>query len=441
MTPSIDANSASPNVEARSGANLEAVSAAKTAARTELSALRPSLVELADSLAQNPELGFEEHRSAQMVRALLEDFGFVGSAIDGLPTAFRMEAGTGPLTIAMLCEYDALPELGHACGHNLIAAIGVGAGVALRRALDASDTPLTSEDTTPQESRQATSGTASGTLGDARVVVIGTPAEEGGGGKIHLLDAGIFDDVDLALMAHPAGMDLLTMPSLAVAILEIDTFGRAAHAAAQPQAGINALDALIGGFQAVAMLRQHVPDGVRLHGIITNGGTAANVVPDHCSARFMVRTPHMTELAGLVEKVENCFRCAARAVGANAEIRIDGKPYAEIRRWGQLETWYRSNMRELGRQLTPIADVAGVMVGSTDMGNVTQVIPGLHPMIGIGNPSLNIHTAAFAEQTQTEAAYDAIIDAASALAMTAIDFLADPGAAGHQTTTSSSGKE
>lgn len=375
----------------------------KAVIRSELASMGPMLSSLADDLAEHPELGFDEHRSADAVRQILETLGFSGDPIETLPTAFRMDAGSGVHTIAFLCEYDALPEIGHACGHNLIAAIGVGAGAALQRGLMQSSL-------------------------NARVSVIGTPAEEGGGGKIRLLELGTFDDVDLALMAHPAGMDLITMPSLAVAILEIETFGRAAHAAAQPQAGINALDALIGGFQAVSMLRQHVADGVRMHGIITNGGSAANVVPDYCTARFMVRTPLMADLPELVDRVRNCFTRAAEAVGATAAIRIDGEPYAEIRRWDRLETWYASNWASLGRQLTPLSEIAGVMVGSTDMGNVSQVIPSLHPMVGIGDPSLNIHTAAFAAQARTASAHQAITDAAAALAMTAVDYLCDPSA-------------
>jgi len=355
------------------------------------------LAELAARIHAAPELKFEEHRASAWLADFLEARGFaVERGAYGLPTAFAARIGSGEPRVAVLCEYDALPGVGHACGHNLIAAAGAGAGAALARVV----------------------GRSGGT-----VVVLGTPGEEGGGGKVMMARAGAFEGVDAAMMVHPAGDDLTSMRTLAVTEIEVVFHGRAAHASAAPQEGINALDALVLAYQAIAQLRQHIRSSERVHGIITDGGQAPNVVPERAAGLFYVRAATLAALAPLRERVLACFEAGARAAGASFEVRTIGEDYADMRDNPPLVEAWAENMSQLGRS---VRHAPGRVTGSTDMGNVSHLVPSIHPMIAVAPPQVPLHSAEFAAWTNSAAAQRAILDGARALAMTALDVLTRP---------------
>jgi amidohydrolase len=300
--------------------------------------------------------------------------------------------------VAILCEYDALPGLGHGCGHNLIAAAGAGAGGAL-----------------------------ASVIGDVEgsVVVLGTPAEEGGGGKILMAREGAFDEVDAAMMIHPAGMDLVSMHVLAISALEVEYRGRPAHAAAAPHRGINALDGLVIAYTAIAQLRQHIRADERIHGIITDGGQAPNIVPERAAGVFFVRAATEKRLERLKQRVEACFQAGAAASGAEVIVRKVGEDYADLITNEPLAAAYGANLARLGR--TALADVPAVVTGSTDMGNVSKLVPTVHPMIAVSPPSIALHSHDFAEWAGSSSGHRAIVDGAKVLAMTALDVLQDGG--------------
>jgi amidohydrolase len=301
--------------------------------------------------------------------------------------------------VALCAEYDALPEIGHACGHNLIAAMAVGAAAALRRVTD--DVGLA-------------------------IRVVGTPAEERGGGKIVLLERGAFDGVHAALMVHPAPVDAVEPMMLAWGGLDVRYHGRAAHASAFPERGINAADALTVAQTAIGLLRQHLRPTDRVHGIVTHGGEAANVVPAFTSAEYAVRARTLADLAHVQGRVTRCFEAGALATGARLELIPDERPYAEVVHDHDLAACYRRNAEALGRRFPGVGDRADRFAGSTDMGNVSQVVPSIHPTIGIDSlPAVN-HQPEFAARCVSAAAERALLDGAVALAWTAIDCAADP---------------
>jgi amidohydrolase len=369
----------------------------KLAAQERFESAREELIELSHRIHAHPELGFEEEKSSLWLCEALTDAGFeVQQGICELPTAFRARAGSGPLHVGICAEYDSLPGIGHACGHNIIAAAAVGAALAAAKVAD--EIGLT-------------------------VSVIGTPAEEVGnaGGKILLLERGAFDGLDAAMMVHPAPYDMLCAKMIAASMFEVHCTGKESHASAFPELGINAADALTVAQTAIGLLRQHIRASDRIHGIVTHGGDAPNVVPAHTSARYIVRSETLEQLSELREKVYRCFEAGALATGAKLEIRGGDKPYAEVRHDETMAELYRRNAQALGRSFPDLGEAGRRATGSTDMGNVSLAIPSIHPMIGIGSlPAVN-HQPEFTAHCVTAAADQAVVDGALAMAWTCID--------------------
>ena len=365
----------------------------KEIVRERVEGAHQALIGLSHWIHANPELQFAETLASGWVAEWLEKTGFrVQRGIGGLDTAVAGHFGPGPLHVALLAEYDALPELGHACGHNVIAATAVGAGVALAGVAEQ--------------------------LG-LRVTVMGTPAEEGGAGKVRMLEAGAFDGVHLALMNHPGPSDLLLPEILAAQTLEVAYTGRTAHAAAFPELGINAADALVIAQVAIGLLRQSLRPTERVHGIVTVGGEAANVIPAATSGQFMIRAATLDELRELRRRVRACFEAGAMATGA--ELTIDEHiGYADMRHDEELAELYRRNAEALGRSFDGPGRIEFRRF-SSDIGNVSHAVPAIHPIIGIDSaPAVN-HQPEFAAAAVTEAADRAILDGAIALAWTAVD--------------------
>ena len=375
--------------------NLDALKARAAAA---VERERAALLDLSARIHAHPELCYDEYRAAGWLADYLESRGFaVERRAYGLPTAFAARLGSGRPQVAVLCEYDALPGIGHACGHNIIAAAGAGAGVALAAVI------------------AETGGS---------VVVLGTPAEEGGGGKVRMGREGAFGDVDAAMMVHPAGLELAAMDVLAVSALEVEYRGRAAHASAAPHQGINALDGLVTAYQAIAQLRQHIRHTERLHGIITDGGQAPNIVPERAAGLFFVRAASEHRLAALKRRVEGCFHAGAVASGAEYQVRPVGDDYSEMWSNEPLVAAYRANLEPFGRTLDEAPGAA--VSGSTDMGNVSKLVPSIHPMISIAPPHVALHTHEFAQYAASPEGDRAVVDGATVLAMTGIDVLCTP---------------
>ncbi len=364
----------------------------------EVDSHREELCQISLQIHANPEMGFHEVKAAGWLTAFLEKNGFsVERGIYDLETAFRATYGHGGPVIAFLAEYDALPDLGHGCGHNLIATASVGAGVAARRAVDR--------------------------LG-GRVMVIGTPAEELYGGKVTMAQRGAFDGLDAAMMVHPGTHDAALTEALACQGLYIEFFGKAAHAAGRPEDGINALEAMILSYNAINSLRQHIRSKARIHGIITDGGQAANVVPAHSAASFLVRAADEPYLEVLKKKVIDCFKGAAIATGARLEYKWDELCYAPMLNNPTLAKVFVKNMRQLGRK-TKLED-PDKSFGSTDFGNVSQLVPGIHGSVAIARPGVVTHSPQFAVAAASEKGLQAMTDAARGMAMTAADLLSDP---------------
>ena len=370
----------------------------KDDARNRVESARDVLVELSHRIHGDPELGYEEEHASAWVADALEAGGMaVERGVAGLPTAFTARAGSGPLHVAICAEYDALPEIGHACGHNVIAAAAVGAGLALAPVAD--DAGLT-------------------------VTVVGTPAEEGGGGKIVLLEHGVFDDVHAAMMVHPAPFEMLEFPVIAATSFDIRYTGKEAHSSAFPELGINAADAFVVAQTAIGLLREHIRGTDRIHGIVTKGGDAPNVVPAETTGQWMARSTTLRELEDLIPKVLRCFEAGALATGAALDV-TRYPPYAEMRHDGGLLEAYRVNAEALGRTFPDLGEAGKRASASTDMGNVSLRIPSIHPMLGVdGNGAVN-HQAEFAAACATESADRAAIEGAVAMAWTAIDAAAD----------------
>jgi len=373
------------------------IKALKDSVIKEVEAHRRQLRDLSLKIHANPELGFKEVKASALLTQYLEENGFaIERGICELPTAFQGRYGKGKPAIAILAEYDALPQLGHACGHNLIAGCAVGAAVASKSAIDKCG---------------------------GSVLVIGTPAEEFYGGKVVMAERGAFDKIDMAMMVHPGAHDTATTQALACITLEVEFFGKAAHAATRHEAGINALEAMLLSFAAINALRQHVVDKARIHGIITDGGEAPNVVPAHSAGSFLVRAEDNAYLDELKEKVLNCFVGAAAATGARLEYQWGKVLYAPLRNNLTLAELFRQNMKSLGHEM-PLSGAS--RVGSTDMGNVSQLVPGIHPTIAVAPETVAIHSPEFAEVAASEAGIKGMLDAAKALAMTVVDLTASP---------------
>ena len=353
------------------------------------------LVALSHKIHDNPETGFHELKAAKWLSAYLEISGFeIERGICDLPTAFRATYGSGSPAIALMAEYDALPEIGHACGHNIICTTAIGAAVAAKPAIDQFG---------------------------GRVVVLGTPAEELFGGKAIMAERGAFKDIDIAMLVHPSSHDLSSARALACITLEVEFFGKAAHAAARPEEGINALEALILSFNGINSLRQHINERARIHGIITKGGDAPNVVPDHTSGTFLVRAVDEAYLEELKGKVLSCFQAAALATGARLKYTWK-EYYAPLRANTALAEIMATNMRSIGRDPQPIPDRAS---GSSDVGNVSMLVPTIHPEVAIAPPKTSLHSVEFRTAAVSAGGDRGLIDGAKALALTAVDLLAD----------------
>lgn len=374
---------------------------AKTAARERFDEVREGLIGLSHRIHGHPELGFEEEKSAAWVEESLDAAGFaVERGVCDLPTAFIARAGSGPLHVAICAEYDALPGIGHACGHNIIAAMAVGAGIAAAKVAD--EVGLT-------------------------VSVIGTPAEEVGnaGGKILLLERGAFKGVHAAMMVHPAPFDMLAAKIIAASMFEVHYTGKESHASAFPELGVNAADALTIAQTAVGLMRQHIRSTDRIHGIVTKGGDAPNVVPAHTSAKYIIRSESLEQLDELRPRVHRCFEAGAVATGTKVSITGGDKPYAEMHHDATLATFYCRNSEALGRGFPNLGEWETRPTGSTDMGNISRAVPSIHPMIGIDSlPAVN-HQPEFAAHCVTPAADKALVDGALAMAWTAIDLALD----------------
>lgn len=369
----------------------------KTGAQEKLHSLRPRLVSLSHRIHANPELGFEEEKACTWLSDELDRAGFdVNRGICGLPTAFLARSGSGPLHIAICAEYDSLPEIGHACGHNMIAAMAVGAGIAAAQV--ANDVGLT-------------------------VSVIGTPAEEVGNasGKVLLLERGAFSGMHAAMMVHPAPVEILEAHLIAASMFDVHYTGKEAHASAFPEMGINAADALTIAQTSIGLLRQHLRQTDRVHGIVTHGGDAPNVVPAHTSARYLVRGENLAELEEVRAKVHRCFEAGAVATGCKVEIRGGDKPYADVRYDHEMSLLYKRNAEAIGRTFPDLGPAMSRLAASTDMGNVSYAIPSIHPMIGIQSLPAANHQPEFTAHCATEEADRAVMDGALAMAWTAID--------------------
>jgi amidohydrolase len=364
----------------------------------EIEARRDELIRIADTIHAHPEVAFEEFESAALLSSTLEENGFqLDRGVADLETAFVATLhgmDEGP-TVALLAEYDALPGLGHACGHNLIGTAAMGAGLAMRTVL-------------PELA--------------GSIQVIGTPAEEGGGGKAIMVEAGVFDAVDAAMMVHPSSKNLTRRTSLTSYKIQIEFFGKPAHAAAKPDEGINALEAMILTYNSINALRQHLRDDARIHGIITHGGDAPNIVPDYAAAKFYVRAADTPYTVEVIEKVRACAEGAALATGARLEFGRYAPHYDNRLPNPKLYDLAEANMAALGIDLSAPDE----RMGSSDMGNVSQVVPSIHPYIAIGPEEMGGHTVEFCEAAASPAGHEGMIKAAKVLAMTAVDLLAEP---------------
>lgn len=373
---------------------------AKSAARERLDSDRDELIKLSRRIHAHPEVGFEEEKASTWLCESLNEAGFaVEKGICDLPTAFRARAGSGPLHIGICAEYDCLPGIGHACGHNIIAASAVGAALGAAKVAD--ELGLT-------------------------VTVIGTPAEEVGnaGGKILLLERGAFEGLHAAMMVHPAPFDMLRAKIIAASMFEVHCTGKESHASAFPELGVNAADALTIAQTALGLLRQHIRSTDRIHGIVTNGGAAPNVVPAHTSARYIVRSETLDQLEELRPRVYRCFEAGALATGAEVSFTGGDKPYAEMLHDEDMTALYRRNSEALGRPFPNLGEWETRPTGSTDMGNVSRAIPSIHPMIGINSlPAVN-HQPEFTAHCITPDADKALVDGAMAMAWTCIDLAA-----------------
>jgi len=360
---------------------------------------REELVRIADTLHAHPEVAFEEVESAALLSGVLEENGFsLEHKVAGLDTSFVATMGdSSHPRVAFLAEYDALPGLGHACGHNLIGTAALGAGLAMQAVL-------------PDLS--------------GSIQVIGTPAEEGGCGKGIMVEAGVFDHVDAAIMFHPSNRNLTRRKSLTSYKLDLEFFGAPAHAGAAPDAGINALDAMIITFSSIGMLRQQLRYDARVHGIITHGGDAPNIIPEYTSARLGVRAADNVYAAEVLEKVKACAQAAALATGARLEFDVRDVYYQAMLPNPILADLVEGNMTALGIEYR--MPKPNERMGSTDMGNVSQVVPGLHPYVSIAGEDVNGHTAGFREAAASPGGHEGMIKAAKILAMTAVDLLSDP---------------
>ena len=374
---------------------VEQISELKQSVCRDIDARAKDLENISHQLHENPETNFEEHFAHQILTDYIADSKVkVTRGAFELDTAFdvRISGGDGP-TVAVLCEYDALPGIGHACGHNIIATAGLGAGLAL----------------------SAVAEQCGGNL-----ALMGTPAEEGGGGKIEMARKGAFRNIDAAMMIHPADADLARMNAIAIQNLFVKFHGLAAHAAVSPHKGKNALDAAVLGYMNVAALRQHILPTERIHGIFTNSGEKPNIVPRETEMDWYVRSPTIETLQPLKERVAKCLEGGAMAAGCTVTFDWKKNTFADLVDNLPLLESYIRNAAQFGRQMTS-EFLPGTGGGSTDMGNISYLVPSIHPMMQVAPTGVSLHSAAFADFTKGEEATRAIVEGAKIMAMTAID--------------------
>jgi amidohydrolase len=378
----------------RSGAG----AAAAEAVHHTLEGLAGDLIELSHTVHANPELGFEEHHAVAAVAETVRRHGIdIEVGVYGLETAFRAIVGDGSPRVAILAEYDALPGIGHGCGHNVICAAGVGGFLAAA--------PLVAG------------------LGGS-IELIGTPAEEGGSGKELIARAGGFDQIDCAMMVHPAGSAAAACTYLGMRQVVVEFHGVGAHASAFPFMGRNALDACVAAYNMISQLRQHILSDDRIHGIITDGGTKPNIVPDHAAAHYYVRSREIDTLVELTRRIDEIFRAAAAGTGTTAELHWDVTPLdLPVRNNLALANRFALSQSRRGK---PMPLRAPVPSGSTDMGNISVRVPSIHPKVAISPKTVAVHTAEFADYAGSPSGDEGALDGAYGLAMTALDYLADP---------------
>jgi len=373
---------------------------AKSRMIEEIDARAGLLLDTSHRIHAQPELCFDEHHAHDLLTAVLEDEGLAPERrACGLDTAFLARAGSRGPTVAVFLEYDALLEIGHACGDNIIAGAGLGAGLAAAA--------LAEE------------------LG-GRVLIAGSPAEEGGGGKVFMIEAGALEGVAAAMMVHPAGSDIRSMHAIAVQQLWVEYEGKAAHAAAAPHMGRNALDGAVLGYVNIAALRQHIRSDERVHGIFTRAGDKPNVVPADAAAQYYVRAANLRQLEELKPRVLACLEAGALAAGVALRHEWKEPAYADVRDNRPMGDLYASNAARLGRDV--VDHPAVPVVGSTDMGNVSYAVPSIHPMIAAAPANVSIHTTDFERFAGGERGDLAVLDGAKALAMTIADLWLDPAA-------------
>ena len=368
----------------------------KTQICSEVDSLAQDMYGISEFLKANPETAYQEYKACDYLSRILKEKGFVvEKGVGQVETAFLGMPDidqTNRPTVAFLAEYDALPKIGHGCGHNMIAAASLGAAIALKNVLK---------------------------IDSGGLVVVGTPAEEGGGGKVRLAEAGVFDDMDLAMMFHPGSINIAGKGMLGRIKFKIEFFGRTAHASGSPDKGINALDAMVATYSSINAIRQHLrPDG-RIHGIITHGGDAPNIIPDYAAGLFYVRAGSRSYRDEIFERVTNCARGAALALGAEYKIEIDPPKLDPMKRNSVLEAVITANLEALG--ITPDPDDG--RRGSSDIGNLSHYLPSMHPVLAIVDADIPGHSVDFCEATTSDRGRQALLNAAKMLAMTAYDYL------------------
>ncbi|MBI5887086.1 MAG: M20 family metallopeptidase [Deltaproteobacteria bacterium] len=365
------------------------------------SSLEGKLLALSDGFYKDPETGLEEHRTSAAMQGLLKGFGFtVESGIAGMPTAFRASLGSGAPVIALLAEMDALPGIGHGCGHNIAGTASIGAAAALSMAMKDGLKP-----------------------GQGTLLVLGTPAEELGKGKIEMIKAGVFEKVDAAMMVHGSSKRTVVKHFLGLMRLRIVFRGKASHASAYPEEGINALDAVIQTFNSISALRQQLRTDVRVHGIITDGGKAPNIIPERSEAEFYVRSKDIGELESVRRRVVNCAEGAAKATGCAFEVTAVGEVNYPMKLNAAFADVYRGALSFIGLSEHP--EPALLAAGSSDIGNVSQIIPTIHPHVPL-RPGINIHTREFADATVSPDGHRALMEGVKTLGLTAVELLFNP---------------
>ncbi|XP_033739663.1 peptidase M20 domain-containing protein 2-like [Pecten maximus] len=356
------------------------------------------LNKISQELWKNSEMNYKEHHAHTILTDFLENQGFHVDKKYKLDTAFRATFGNdrkGP-HVAVLCEYDALPENGHACGHNLIAELGVAAGVGIKAAMETSRQPI------------------------GKVTVLGIPAEEGGGGKVILIDKHAFDNFDVVMTSHPEQTDSVRPNLITIQRVTVTYKGKASHAAAFPWKGINALDAAVTCYQTVSCMRQQMKPTWRVNGIIKKGGVKANIIPEEAVLQYSIRAPNKTELNVLLEKMSHCFESAAKATGCKVECKNSDVPYLNFIGNKELASTFETNAKELGLAFDEDRMCSEGIQASSDIGNVSYIVPSLHPVFHIGTDEVN-HTRGYAEATGAAAAQPYTLRQGKAIAMTAVD--------------------